>query len=178
MSENELESWIHTVSGKHFNVLLPSQSDLDILDIAHALSMKCRFSGHTRVFYSVAEHCCRVSHLVSPSIVLHALLHDASEAYLPDVARPIKPLLNGFKDIERRVEEVIYSKWVKHFDYEAVKKADIVLLATEGRDLMGDTSDWYLPETPLPTHIVPWSQQEARQEFIRIFFDVPKSKRK
>ena len=167
----ELSCWIQTVSGKRVDLLSPSSEEIDILDIAHALSLSCRFNGQCRLFYSVAEHCVRVSNLVRPSIILHALLHDAAEAYLPVCPRPIKGALGGFKEIERGLEEVIFGKWVKHLDHEQVKIADNIMLATEGRDLMGNTDGWFLPELPLPSVIVPWDSKRAEQQFLRVFFD-------
>src|ERR1017187_10636100 len=76
---------ITTFSGIHFWPLLPNPADIRIEDIAHALSNQCRFAGHAREFYSVAEHSVRVSQLCPPEDALWGLLHDASEAYLTDV---------------------------------------------------------------------------------------------
>lgn len=83
-------SWIQTFTGKKVFPLAMTAEMVCVDDIAHALSMKCRFTGHCREFYSIAEHSVRVSLLVRPELRLAALLHDAAEAYLPDLARPIK----------------------------------------------------------------------------------------
>ncbi|MEM4379972.1 MAG: hypothetical protein QXL01_04720, partial [Thermoplasmatales archaeon] len=88
---NGMEPWIETYSGKKFDYL--AQSELDIEDIAHALSNLCRFNGHTRVFYSVAEHSVNVSSMVPPELKIAALLHDAAEAYIGDVPSPLKQLI-------------------------------------------------------------------------------------
>lgn len=82
--------WIQTFLGKPFWPLSPRPEDIDIRDIAHALAMTCRFTGHSQKFYSVAEHSVRVSRIVPAQFALHGLLHDASEAYLCDLSRPIK----------------------------------------------------------------------------------------
>ena len=74
-----MESYIETVSGRKFYFLNPNPEDIDIEDIAHALSMQCRFTGHTKWFYSVAEHAIWVSYLVPVHLALEGLLHDASE---------------------------------------------------------------------------------------------------
>src|SRR5690348_18006267 len=101
---------IHTFTGRTFCPLDPKPEDIDIQDIAHALSCQCRFTGHSRKFYSVAEHCVRVSLLVSPDLQLAALLHDASEAYLSDVARPIKrlPAMAEYRRTEEALQRQIY----------------------------------------------------------------------
>jgi hypothetical protein len=82
--------WIQTFSGVEFYPFDPLPSEILIEDIAHALSMQCRYAGHVRRFYSVAEHCVRVAELLPIEDRLWGLLHDASEAYLVDLPRPIK----------------------------------------------------------------------------------------
>ena len=82
--------WIQTFTGRAFYVLDPRPEDVDIEDIAHALSMQCRFAGHCREFYSVAQHSVTASWLVPPEDALWGLLHDAAEAYVVDLPRPIK----------------------------------------------------------------------------------------
>ena len=79
-----------TYTGKEFYPLDPNPADIDIKDIAHALSNCCRFAGHIKSFYSVAQHSVIVSELCEPENALAGLLHDASEAYLSDIARPVK----------------------------------------------------------------------------------------
>jgi hypothetical protein len=130
-------SWIQTHSGKRFDLLLPTPDMIDISDIAHALSNICRFNGHCREFYSVAQHSVLVSRLVPSRWALTALMHDATEAYIGDVTRPLKHLLPDYKLIEARIWAAIAAKFqiapvlpacVKHFDN--------VALMTERRDLM------------------------------------------
>lgn len=109
-------SWIQTFTGRPFWPLAPRPEDVAIEDIAHALSMICRYNGHCRRFYSVAEHslllCQEVTRL-EPENVLHqlqALLHDAAEAYLCDIPRPVKPLLPGYYAAERAVDAAISAR--------------------------------------------------------------------
>ena len=83
-------AWIQTYTGGKFHLLAPRQEEINIVDIAHALSMMCRFTGHVRRFYSVSEHSWHASYLVPKQDALWALLHDASEAYMADMNRPLK----------------------------------------------------------------------------------------
>lgn len=131
------EPWIETYSGHRFNLLNPESESIDILDIAHALSMQCRFTGHCLTFYSVAEHSVIVSYLVPEELGLDALLHDAAEAYLSDIAGPLKPHISGFKELENNVMSVIAKKF--NFIYplsNKVKEADLIQLRTEAKYLL------------------------------------------
>ncbi len=97
-------NWIQTYSGRQFWPLEPRAEDVAVEDIAHALSLLCRYGGHSSRFYSVAEHCVLVSHKCG----LHGLLHDAAEAYLLDIPRPVKALMPEYKWAEERVIVAIY----------------------------------------------------------------------
>lgn len=129
--------WIQTDSGIRFWPLEPRVQDVNIPDIAHALSMKCRYNGHCKKFYSVAEHSLWVSELVSEKNALWGLLHDASEAYLPDVPAPIKPDLPGFKAIEKRVQDTIMTALEMPLEEPPeVKSMDRAILGDEHRQVM------------------------------------------
>lgn len=95
--------WIPTFTGRAFWPLDPRADEIHIADIAHALAHQCRYAGHCRRFYSVAEHCVLLSHAVSPEDRLWALLHDASEAYLVDLPRPVKRAVVGYAAAEAAV---------------------------------------------------------------------------
>ncbi len=177
--------WIQTRSGKQFSPLSPRAEDVDITDIAHALSMKCRFTGHTDRFYSVAEHCVRASYVAARPYKLVALLHDSAEAYLPDLAAPIKRkfLTEGlvpFVTTEALVEEAIFSAlgldpFLDALMSEEVKRADCIMLATEARDLMNaDREVWGLTEVPFEfggtvLGALGWSQKEAKAQFLTAY---------
>src|SRR5690606_28894528 len=102
---------IRTHSGNYIDVLNPNPDLIDINDIAHSLSMQCRFGGHTKVFYSVAQHSVECAKRVSPEFQLAALLHDASEAFLLDIPSPIKHRLTNYKEIENTLMQVIAKKF-------------------------------------------------------------------
>lgn len=189
--------WIQTYTGRQFWPLDPRPEDVCIEDIAHALALKCRFTGHTKVFYSVAEHCVRMSHIVPAELAMAALLHDAAEAYLPDVARPVKRhcgfylpeqsrrVLEGrfasFDEVEARlmvaiVDGLTLPRCVAQMTDE-LKTADLVMLATERRDLMAPPPrPWIERENikPLGEQIRPWSPYIAELMFLDRFSDVRK----
>lgn len=142
-------AFIITRSGKHFNFEPPYE--FDISDIAFALSRICRFTGHVD-FYSVAQHSVLASFLVPSHLALEALLHDAHEAYVGDVSAPLKALLPDYRRVEKRIEMALRQQWNLPFQTSAqVKNADLVMLATERRDLgLDDGTHW-----PALEHIKP-----------------------
>ena len=164
--------WIQTYSGIQMYPLDPKENEIHIEDIAHALSMLCRFNGHTSEFYSVAEHCCHVHDILPHELKLTGLLHDASEAYLCDMPRPIKRspgFASEYLAAESRLMMVIAKKfdlqWPMH---ERVEQADNAVLATEARRLMAplhpEWKDHYgAADIDLPL----WSPIQARDEFLR-----------
>ena len=174
--------WMQTFTGRAFWPCDPRVDEVCIEDIAHALSMLCRFAGQTRSFYSVAEHCVRASRIVSPAYALAALLHDAAEAYVVDLPRPLKrqPGLRAYREIERRVQMIVYDAFgVKlgttvALGAKAIRTADEVMLATEARDLMGgERADaWALTAEPLVARIIPWNHKTAERRYLRRFRDL------
>lgn len=131
-------SWTMTYTGQLYFPLDPSPDDVDIEDIAHALSMLCRYSGHVRHFYSVAEHSILMSYMIGPKdLALEALLHDAAEAYVGDLIMPIKPSLPDFQKLERLNELAVRIAFgLPHECSEAVKRADRDIVITEYETLM------------------------------------------
>ena len=146
--EDAKSYFIETFTGKRFYFDNVHDNDISIVDIAHALAHNCRFTGHTRLFYSVAEHCLHASNNVAPEHQLAALLHDASEAYLHDVPSPLKWWLaehgfHAFRELDTQIEKAIFKRFDVNYEVsaEAVKVADRRMLATEMRDLM-PTKAW------------------------------------
>lgn len=137
-------SYIQTLSGKKFNYQTATADDIYIEDIATALSHICRFAGHVPDFYSVAQHSVLTSLLVPAEFAFEALMHDAAEAYCQDIPAPLKALLPDYRRVEDRVDGLIRAKFDINPEQAAVVKyADLVMLATERRDLdIDDGSVW------------------------------------
>lgn len=170
MTTRRDDNWIQTYTGRQFWPLDPRCEDIDIFDIAHALALKCRYTGHCRLFYSIAQHSVIASMIVPPADMLAALMHDASEAYLADVARPVKRALPDFLSAEERLERVLAERFgLPHPMPDAVKRADLILLRTERRDLMGPPPrPWRTDEQikPMKEKIIPWDWEWSKTRFL------------
>lgn len=167
-------SYIQTLSGKKFDYLNSTADDVEIEDIATALSHICRFTGHLPEFYSVAQHSVLCSQLVPPEFAFEALMHDAAEAYCQDLPAPLKALLPDYQRIEMLVDDLIRDKFrIRREMSSVVKYADLVMLATERRDLeIDDGSVWSclegIPASDL-IQIVPLRPGQAYGLFINRF---------
>lgn len=162
-------NWIQTYTGRKFWPANPRVKDICIEDIAHALSLCNRFAGHTCEPYSVAQHSVLMSNYCEEPV--WALLHDASEAYLHDITRPLKIDLPDYKAIEDRVQECIAKRFKLTLPIpECVHEWDRIMLAAEKRDLF----DQNLPyehtiniDTGSVNQIIPWSCGRAESEFLK-----------
>ena len=127
--------FILTHGGRHVQFEAFDPACIDIEDIAHALSMVCRFAGHCPRHYSVAQHSMLVADLVSEEYKLAALLHDASEAYLGDVTSPLKrnEQMRGYRELEKSIQSSIDTHYGIDSHTAAVKEADLRALYIEGR---------------------------------------------
>lgn len=168
-----LGDWMQTYpSGTQFWPLDPRPEEVHAEDVAHALSHVCRFGGHCRQFYSVAEHSVRVAMLLPPPLRLWGLLHDAAEAYLGDMVRPLKHGMPQYRDAEFNLMRCVVQRFNLSPDYcpDEVTQADEVLLATEKRDLLRPPpAPWDVPQggcvEPLPDRIEPWLVIDAWRGF-------------
>lgn len=167
-------TWMQTYTGRKFYPLSPSPEDVDLVDIAHALSMICRYGGHVCEFYSVAEHSWLMSYAVPPEHALTALLHDAAEAYVGDMVRPLKRQLARYMSAERVVLRAIEER----FGIDglvslpaAVKEADNRILLTERDALLTPAPDTWDIEglTPLPVTIGAFHPRVAKRVFLERF---------
>lgn len=156
-------------SGAIFDLLDPWSSDFAIEDIAHGLANTCRYAGQCRSFYSVAEHSLLVSQSVR-SFEFEALMHDAAEAFIGDVTRPLKQLLPDYKRIEAKIQDAIFARFgLPGVVPEAVKQADLRVLAAEQAQLMPPgTADWAHAEgiEPATVSVRCLPPPEARRRFL------------
>jgi 5'-deoxynucleotidase YfbR-like HD superfamily hydrolase len=173
LSNQDPGPYIYTFSGKRLYFRDPEPA-IDYHDIVHALSQLCRWTGHTRKFYSVAQHCVLCSY-VGEKYQLRKLLHDWSEAYVNDVNKPLKTILDGsFAHVERTIDAAVYRKYglgaFEHGEQEEVKRADLVVAVTEARDLLGQTDiAFYEGHQPLADPIVPWTMEFSRFRLLERF---------
>jgi hypothetical protein len=172
--------WIETFTGKAVYPLDPQPEDICIEDIAHALSNTCRFNGHVRRFYSVAEHSVFVALSVPVEHRLAALLHDASEAYACDLPRPIKRCVTGYAEAEHRLMECIFAKFGLTLPLpECVKAADNRILLDERVQFMpASDRDWNLDCEPLGVQLRGWTPQEAEMAFLETFWTLGEAVRR
>ena len=171
--------WMQTFTGRQFWPIDPRASEIDIEDIAHALSMQPRYAGHTSKFYSVAEHSYLVSAFAEDrSVQRAALLHDASEAYLCDIPRPIKPYLTNYKEIEAQLCEVIAEKYGVPYPWPAeVHELDMRILLDERNALMKESPSivgdgWPDHLDPLGAKIRALDHKQAYTLFMGRFYDL------
>jgi uncharacterized protein len=141
-------------SGSIFDLANPEASEIKVEDIAHGLAHTCRFAGQCKAFYSVAEHSVLVSQIVLQA-GLAALFHDAAEAFVGDMSRPLKQLLPEYNKIEKRIERTIFHRFGIEWPAPAeVKTADYSVMAAEQRALMPPgTNEWLSAASILPAHV-------------------------
>jgi hypothetical protein len=168
--------WMQTYTGGPFWPLDPRHSEIRFDDIAGSLSKLCRFNGHCVRFYSVAEHCVHVAKAAPVGLQLTALMHDASEAYLADVPRPIKPHLPGYYKIEDALSAVIAQRFdLVHPLPPEIKRLDTAALGAERAQNMAHMDVppalWGDVEPPLPGMVLQfWDPARAKYEFATAFY--------
>lgn len=184
------DAWTNTFTGKVARPLEPHRTNYCIEDIAHSLSMQCRWNGHSKIFYSVAQHSVYASDFVrikgdsAPTsdrdYCFAALMHDASEAYLCDVPRPIKGHLGNYKELEEKTELMIQNHFniiVNPHVLDAVKLVDNELLVRERKLLVKPAEDmiWGFETfddayiSKMLETIEYWSPEKSEEEFLSAF---------
>ena len=174
------EAWVQTYTGQIFRPFDVQLEMISIEDIAHSLSNTCRFNGHSKFFYSVAEHCVEASFIVPRKAALGALLHDAAEAYVGDFVGPLKKYFPAFQELEFNILQKIHERYsviLTKEDITAIHQADMCLLETERRQVMNDcTKDWYwkndIPPNPLDTKLEQNSARYAEKRFLQRFAEL------
>lgn len=165
------QTTVTTYTGKHFNPVEPDVQKIDIRDIAHALSMTCRGNGHVKTYFSVGQHCINCAREAeergySARVILACLLHDAGEAYMSDVPRPLKPFMPQYLEAEERLLQMIYRKYLgeplSEEEAWAVKDIDDDLLYYDMKELLGEIIKEEAPELKinLDYTVVPFEQVE------------------
>lgn len=166
-----MKNGMQTCTGRIFFPHAPDPTQLNLLDISHHLSMICRFTGAVREFYSVAEHSVHVSMVVPPEHAFTALLHDATEAYISDLSRPLKQSLPAYKVIEQDIWLALCERYgLPAIMPDCIKDADTAVLVAEMAKLMpgpkpGDGGLWYPDREPAQVKIRALSPRRARYVF-------------
>jgi hypothetical protein len=151
VSTKQTKTSILLSNGDFFDFKEPRNHEYDIRTIAHALSNLCRYTGHSKRFYSVAEHCVLVSNLIEPKYALEGLLHDASEAFCGDVASPLKKLIPQYAKIEEGVQEALAAYFGLRYPFPPeVHHADKIAYVTERTSISDTGKDtlWFTDLVP------------------------------
>lgn len=174
---NNKDNYIQTYSGHRFHPYDIDRQPVCIQDIAHALGNICRFTGHTREFYSVAQHSVLCSLQASPEAALWALLHDAAEAYFGDVSQPLKTCseMAHYSQAEKATLFHILDRYGVSYHprlAKEVKEIDGRMLFTEKRDLLPHNLHWGYELEPYPDTIEPLQPREAKLLFLKRFAEL------
>ena len=170
-------SYITTVTGKHFDPMNPENQEFDITDIAHALSLICRGNGHIKFFYSVAQHCIAcaeeaVARGYPSEVILGCLLHDASEAYLSDVTRPVKKELPQYLMAEEKLQVAIWQHFIGRDltadEQERIFEIDDMMLSAEFHQLMPEELNEDYKRLLIEFLCEYQNPQEVSEHFIRL----------
>ena len=171
-------SEIMTYTKKMFDPLRPKPELVDIVDIAHALSMLCRANGHFKSFYSVGQHCINCAKEAAAKgyttkVQLACLLHDASEAYLSDVTRPVKAELPRYKEIEEPLQEMLWNTWLSEplteEERAQVFQIDDTILLHEFLHLMEAKIADEIPEIASKPEFSFIGFEQCTEEFLQLF---------
>ena len=167
--------FIQTYTGLTFDLQNPTPEMVDVEDIAHALSMLCRFTGHTKEFYSVAQHSVLCALKAPAHLSMQALLHDAHEAYVGDLNSPLKSIIGTrYSNLSSSIQRVIDTKFNAEHDRESqhvIRNIDLRMLITEANALLAPRSTpWSIKVDPYDDlNIEPWLPKEAKTSFLSLF---------
>jgi|SRR5579859_189219 len=182
LKQNADKAYIATYTGKKFFLLNPRIEDIDIIDIAHALALQCRWTGHCKFHYSVAQHAYYCSLLGPENEAFHRLNHDDSEAYISDMNRPLKHYTEAgeaYMQVEEPLQGLIYDAFgLSRIEPASVKIADNKMLYTEKAQIMGYTFNeaekWSPDEGQCSIVIERWSPEQAEHMFLERFYQLQK----
>lgn len=174
--------WVWTHSGKQFSYNYTHPEQIDIEDIAAALSKTCRYSGHIKIPYYVSDHCCNLvefeesNGVHNPYYLLGVLLHDAAEAYLGDIPAPAKKLLPDFKALEKRIYGHISAKFGTPNDEEFHRHLDYIdknIVRDEAELLFLSHPTWVKDYHKLDADIIVSKNHEAaRKRYLELFYEL------
>ena len=171
-----------TFSGEKFTPLTPDINKIHIEDIAHSLSLLCRATGHISHFYSIAQHCINCVNEAKTrgypaKLQLACLLHDASEAYISDITRPVKRHLSDYREIEKILQDIIFTKFLgaplTDDEFAVVDEIDNAMLVHELNTL---TKTKRFPDTDVKLASTPSFEQrnfsEVENEFLKMYYGI------
>ena len=174
-----MDAWIETFTGGRFDFINPSMDSIKAADVAHALGNVCRFSGHVKQFYSVAEHSVHVSRMLSGNAAMVGLLHDGSEAYMADVPMPLKRLLPAYEVIEAEVQGQVYRQlggFAPDVDQlRMVHVADMTALKTEANALLVGRGETWIHDIDGDIGAFEpkcWSPKDAAYEWLSLWLSI------
>lgn len=176
-----MSDYIITYCKKKFYPLEPVIEDIMIEDIAHSLSMLCRANGHYDSFYSVGAHCINcyeeaVARRESARIKMACLLHDAAEAYISDVTRPVKKNISNYADIEEKLLNMIYEKFLgsplNEYEEKVVKMIDDAMLYYEFYEFTAIKLEDDLPYVCATPDFYRGTMKQVEKEYLDIFNNI------
>jgi uncharacterized protein len=180
-----MKNFIYMHGGKKYNLDNPFVHSFNVEMIAHSLSNQCRFNGHTKQFYSVAEHSVRIASYLHhsgymPDTCLAGLLHDAGEIITGDITRPVQNYfhLDSLKNFEEVVYIIICAQFglsFKDIDRSIIKHVDMIICDCELNALV--LNEVVYPSTPLTFRFECWPPETAKKEFLEMFDKLKKAAR-
>jgi 5'-deoxynucleotidase YfbR-like HD superfamily hydrolase len=167
---------ISLLNGGHFDFLEPEKSVYGVEDIARGLSHTARFSGQTHRPYYVSQHSIIVSKVVPEEFALEGLMHDAMESFMTDIPSPLKRLLPGYIELEKRAEADMCKRFGMKFPFHpSIKEADIKVFLAERRDMQPCVTEvCYEGYEPYPNKIIAWDSHMSYIYFMRRFKELTK----